>query len=185
MPEGLSSAELTRLDELVINNPDFGMTPLAWLRNFEEAPTAANINGLLERLRGLLKSPGLVLEEEEVHWDKLAEFSWVPSEAALCKVPATLAVIEAIDPRLEELGAGRRYGCGGNVAWIAWPAGEPLSSLERILSEAGTRGLILWAPGISLASPVLNRASGAFEDRIRSVLDSPGTFSSGELERGR
>ncbi len=49
--EGLSSAELARLDELVINNPDFGMTPLAWLRNFEEAPTAANINGLLERLR--------------------------------------------------------------------------------------------------------------------------------------
>jgi len=49
--EGLSSAGLTRLDELVINNPDFGMTPLAWLRNFEEAPTAANINGLLERLR--------------------------------------------------------------------------------------------------------------------------------------
>jgi TnpA family transposase len=49
--EGLSSAELTRLDELVINNRDFGMTPLAWLRNFEEAPTAANINGLLERLR--------------------------------------------------------------------------------------------------------------------------------------
>src|SRR3546814_20238595 len=38
--EGLSSAELTRLDELVINKPDFGMTPLAWLRNFEEAPTA-------------------------------------------------------------------------------------------------------------------------------------------------
>src|SRR3546814_10700061 len=29
----------------------FGMTPLAWLRNFEEAPTTANINGLLERLR--------------------------------------------------------------------------------------------------------------------------------------
>src|SRR3546814_5646366 len=27
------------------------MTPLAWLRNFEEAPTTANINGLLERLR--------------------------------------------------------------------------------------------------------------------------------------
>src|SRR3546814_10006549 len=27
------------------------MTPLAWLRNFEEALTAANINGLLERLR--------------------------------------------------------------------------------------------------------------------------------------
>jgi hypothetical protein len=32
-------------------NASFGMTPLAWLRNFEEAPTATNINGLLERLR--------------------------------------------------------------------------------------------------------------------------------------
>ncbi len=140
------------------------------------------IPGLLERLRGLLKSPGLVLEQEEVHWDKLAEFSWVQSEAALIKAPATLAIIEALDPRLEETGAERRYGCGGNVAWIGWPAGEPLASLERILSEAGTRGLILRAPGISLASPVLNRAPGAFEDRIRSVLDSPGTFSLRELE---
>ena len=139
------------------------------------------ISGLLERLRGLLKSPGLVVEQEEVHWDNQAEFSWVASEDALIKVPATLAIIETIDTRLEELGAERRYGCGGNVAWIGWPAGEPLASLEGILSEAGTRGLILRAPDVSLVSPVLNRAPGAFEDRIRSVLDSPGTFSRREL----
>ena len=49
--DGLSIAALTQIDELVVNNADFGMTPLAWLRNFEEAPTVANINGLLERLR--------------------------------------------------------------------------------------------------------------------------------------
>lgn len=139
------------------------------------------IPGLLERLRGLLKSPGLVLEQEDVHWDSRAEFSWVANEDALIKVPATLAIIETIDTRLEELGAERRYGCGGNVAWIGWPAGEPLASLEGILSEAGTRGLILRAPDVSLVSPVLNRAPGAFEDRIRSVLDSPGTFSRREL----
>ena len=139
------------------------------------------IPGLLERLRGLLKSPGLVVEQEEVHWDNQAEFSWVASEDALIKVPATLAIIETIDTRLEELGAERRYGCGGNVAWIGWPAGEPLASLEGILSEAGTRGLILRAPDVSLVSPVLNRAPGAFEDRIRSVLDSPGTFTRREL----
>jgi hypothetical protein len=35
---------------LLVNNVGFGMTPLAWLRNYEEAPTAANINALLERL---------------------------------------------------------------------------------------------------------------------------------------
>jgi|TARA_B100000378_G_scaffold228702_1_gene193201 TnpA family transposase len=49
--ESLGHAELTRIDDLIVNNSDFGMTPLAWLRNFEEAPTTANINGLLERLR--------------------------------------------------------------------------------------------------------------------------------------
>ena len=141
------------------------------------------IPGLLERLRGLLKSPGLVLEQEDVHWDSRAEFSWVANEDALIKVPATLAIIETMDSRLEEFGAERRYGCGGNVAWISWPAGEPLASLEGILSEAGARGLILRAPDVSLASPVLNRVPGAFEDRIRSVLDSPGTFSRRELVR--
>lgn len=49
--ESLGHAELARIDDLIVNNSDFGMTPLAWLRNFEEAPTTANINGLLERLR--------------------------------------------------------------------------------------------------------------------------------------
>ncbi|EIZ79380.1 hypothetical protein WSK_2039 [Novosphingobium sp. Rr 2-17] len=49
--ESLGHAELTRIDDLIVNNSDFGMTPLAWLRNFEEAPTTTNINGLMERLR--------------------------------------------------------------------------------------------------------------------------------------
>jgi hypothetical protein len=48
---GLSHAELIRIDDLIVNSSDFGMTPLAWLRNFEQAPTTANINGLLKRLR--------------------------------------------------------------------------------------------------------------------------------------
>jgi hypothetical protein len=47
----LGADVLTKLDELVGNSASFGMTPLAWLRNFEETPTATNINGLLERLR--------------------------------------------------------------------------------------------------------------------------------------
>ncbi len=47
---GLGHAELIRIDDLIVNSSDFGMTPLAWLRNFEQAPTTANINGLLKRL---------------------------------------------------------------------------------------------------------------------------------------
>ncbi len=33
--ESLGHAELARIDDLIVNNSDFGMTPLAWLRNFE------------------------------------------------------------------------------------------------------------------------------------------------------
>ncbi len=51
MIEALGPTELARLDDLIVNNADFGMSPLAWLRNFEQAPTAANISELLERLR--------------------------------------------------------------------------------------------------------------------------------------
>lgn len=47
----LAQAQIAHIDNLVVNNVDLGMTPLAWLRNFEDAPTATNINGLLERLR--------------------------------------------------------------------------------------------------------------------------------------
>ena len=42
---------MAHLDDLLVNNSDFGMTPLAWLRAYDEAPNTANINGLLERLR--------------------------------------------------------------------------------------------------------------------------------------
>ena len=49
--ETLDSSEMAHLDDLLVNNSDFGMTPLAWLRAYDEAPNTANINGLLERLR--------------------------------------------------------------------------------------------------------------------------------------
>jgi len=49
--ECVSENELAKIDALIVNNADFGMTPLAWLRGFEETPATANINGLLERLQ--------------------------------------------------------------------------------------------------------------------------------------
>lgn len=49
--EALPMDKLGLIDDLIINNSEMRMTPLAWLRNFEEAPTTANINALLDRLR--------------------------------------------------------------------------------------------------------------------------------------
>ena len=131
----------------------------------------------LERLRSLVDLPCAVVEEDEDRWRAAAEFSWADTEGSLVKVPSTLGVIEALDGRLEELGAARRYGCGGSVAWLVWPPGEPLSDLEELLADSGTSGLILRSPGETVASALLNRSPGPFEKRIRSVLDGPRTFS--------
>jgi len=132
---------------------------------------------LIERLGALLDLPNSLVEGEEDYWRGVGEFSWASSEDGIVKVPTTLSIIEKLEGNLEPLGVARRYGCGGSVAWICWPAGKSFDGLEEILAGAGASGLILRAPGTSLASPFLNRTAGPFEDRIRSVLDAPGTFS--------
>lgn len=138
---------------------------------------ASVLQARLDRLRSLVNFPCTVVEEDEDRWRAAGEFSWAGAGDSLVKAPATLGVIEALDERLEELGAERRYGCGGSVAWLAWPAGESLSDLEELLVESGTSGLILRSPGRTVASVFINRSPGPFEERVRSVLDGPGTFS--------
>lgn len=46
----LDCETLQRLDALLINSTDLGMTPLAWLREMPGSPSARNINALLKRL---------------------------------------------------------------------------------------------------------------------------------------
>ena len=131
----------------------------------------------IQRLRALLDLPCALVDDEEDCWRREGEFSWASRDDSFVKIPATLAVIESLDSRLDELGVVRRYGCGGSVAWVCWPAGESFEKLEELLLSAGTTGLILWRSEDSSAGPLLNRKEGPFEGRIRSVLDGPGTFS--------
>jgi TnpA family transposase len=46
----IDAARAARIDELLINNPVLKRTPIAWLRTWAEAPGAANLIAILERL---------------------------------------------------------------------------------------------------------------------------------------
>jgi glycolate oxidase FAD binding subunit len=130
----------------------------------------------IERLRSLLGLSCEQVKDEEDCWRREGEFAWASREGSLVKAPTTLAMIETLERDLPAA-VSRRYGCGGSVAWICWPATEPLDALVEILSATGGAGLVLWTPEGSTFDPLLNRKDDPFERRIRSVLDGPGTFS--------
>jgi TnpA family transposase len=48
--DALTAEQITALDALLIVNPGIGVTPLAWLRDTGDSPSAKSFGGLLERL---------------------------------------------------------------------------------------------------------------------------------------
>ncbi len=51
LPSGLSPTQLAELDALLVPDPTFEVTPLAWLRNASTAPKPDHVRALLDRLR--------------------------------------------------------------------------------------------------------------------------------------
>ncbi|PZR31084.1 Tn3 family transposase [Caulobacter segnis] len=46
----ISFSQLERIDQLLVNDPDLKKSPLAWLRDIPESPSAASMSGITERL---------------------------------------------------------------------------------------------------------------------------------------
>ena len=46
----VSAEQLVRIDELLVNDPELKMTPLAWLRDIPESPSAAGMAAITERI---------------------------------------------------------------------------------------------------------------------------------------
>jgi glycolate oxidase FAD binding subunit len=129
----------------------------------------------LDRLAQLLGG-GEVLEggNDVLLWQTAREFEWVPSGAALVKVPLTPARIPALEVELEKTSAQRRYSAGGQVAWIAWP--EPITSLHDLLLGQAISGLVIFGPP---GRPLLGapRSDHEFATRVRQALDAHGRFA--------
>jgi glycolate oxidase FAD binding subunit len=87
--------------------------------------------------------------------------------AVLVKVPLTPPEIPEFDRFLAAAGASRRYGAGGQVAWIIWPGDH--ATLSGALRDRGLSGLAIAGPGAELLMGVPRGT--AFRDQVKAALD--------------
>jgi hypothetical protein len=71
----ISSEQLARVDKLLVNDPDLKMTPLAWLRDIPESPSAAGMAAITDRLayvRAIGIDPAVAAAIPERRFDQYA-----------------------------------------------------------------------------------------------------------------
>jgi glycolate oxidase FAD binding subunit len=131
-----------------------------------------HLEGSAERLHGA---------DENDFWRDARDLSWAAAGVALVKVPVTPGSIASLDATLAEHDAARRYGAGGDVAWIAWPG--PLATLNTLLEASRLSGLLIVdraetrAPRADALVGV--RSGEPFLARARQALDPSGRFAAG------
>lgn len=114
--------------------------------------------------------------EEGAYWRGVREFTWLPRDLGLVKVPLIPQQIPAMEQHLAALPMPvmRRYSVGGNVAWLAWPASLPASHLEAVLQSLDQPALALRG---TWAEPRLGkRPGGFFVRRLVDVFDPERKF---------
>ena len=136
-------------------------------------PRVEGLLAILGHDRATVVQPPAALEpaEAEAWWRASRDLAW--ADGPLAKVAVTPSRILALDEALAHAGAARRYGGGGEVAWVAWPG--PWSALDALLAERSLSGVALLGP--APADPMLGvRPDDAFLSRVRQTLDPRGTF---------
>ncbi|MDQ4077728.1 MAG: FAD-binding protein [Chloroflexota bacterium] len=127
----------------------------------------------LDVLRAFLGQGATLDGTEEVgFWRAARELEWVPEGWALVKVPITQKRIPRLEGQLATHDCRRRYGVGGNVAWVAW-SGD-LAELDSFLVQLELPGLVLlgWSERPLLGCSLDN----AFARRVKAALDPAGRF---------
>jgi glycolate oxidase FAD binding subunit len=111
--------------------------------------------------------------DDGARWRDAAELRWAPPGSTIVRAALTARSVTALDTALAAAAAAAtvRYGLGGNVAWIAWPAAAPLADLDGALRALDLTAVAL--TGAPLAGgPLLGAPrGGAFGARVRSALD--------------
>jgi len=163
-----------------------GPIPVSALDLAADGAVSARIGGSAEliearaaRLARALAPAGEHLVDDAAHWDEARRFAWVGPDARLVVVPLASRRLLALDAELDRHGAERRYGLAANVAWIAWPAAQPLSELSGLLAGHALSGVAL--TGAPLGQPLLGESAlgGAFARRLTAALDPAGVFAAG------
>jgi len=127
----------------------------------------------IQRLVGILGNGEAIEGNQEIaYWSEVREFSWLPDNCALIKVPLTPNRVTKIDAFLSARNKKRRYTVGANIAWIGWDG--PIEALDKYLMESGLPGLVvIGSPG----HPRIGyRKNESFAHRIKQALDPSGRW---------
>jgi glycolate oxidase FAD binding subunit len=138
---------------------------------------AETLKSRADRLTRTLDAPATRHDgdQERMLWRDAAELTWLPADAVLVRVGLSIRQVLTLDTALGAIsGAQVRYGIGGTVAWIGWPALVPLGDLDAILRDLALPGMVLFGPP---DRPFLGPATGgAFGARIVKALDPNSRF---------
>jgi glycolate oxidase FAD binding subunit len=130
------------------------------------------------RLGEMVEAPALQHsgEDESSLWREASEASWLPQGDALVYVGLSVRELPGLDGALASVtdDVNVRYGLGGRVAWIGWPATSPMDALDALLHRLGLPGMVLIGPP---DRPWLGpRTGGAFASRITQAIDPDSRF---------
>lgn len=155
-----------------INGLDCGPTAEGWTVWVRLGGLAA---ALEERMVALQAQAGggeiLTGETDAAFWQSAVAFEWLPTDAALVKVPVTPGRMAGLEKALPA-SPSRRYSVGGNLLWLGWD--RPVAELDSLLASHGLSGLLL--RGASDSPWLGKRPGGAFLDRVKNALDPDGKF---------
>jgi glycolate oxidase FAD binding subunit len=130
----------------------------------------------VERITELVALPVEVLldEEEQGVWRAAREFSWMPTEDTLLKIPLLAGQIVSLEAMLSSIGLAstpRRYSVAGNVCWLAWPADRGPADLVAILSKLDSRAMAIRGKPWGVLGSVRD---AEFQKRLAQILDPAG-----------
>ena len=147
----------------------------------------SSLPGRMARLQSMVGEGTLIEDTQEQRlWADVGNFSWVPTDASLVKVPVSPTRLIDLDHHLAAAGASRRYIAGGHLCWVAWSG--PLNELDALLVRASLSGLVVRRSedarnrqgartSGSASSVYLGPRNGlAFAQRIKTGIDPQNRF---------
>ncbi len=110
------------------------------------------------------------------YWSMIAEWSDVEAGERLTRVPLAPSQVTGLDAAMHELRVPRRYSVAGNVAWIRWPAPQPIRTLDETLLHQHLGGTIL--TGTAARCRLGRRPEPELMARLKRAFDPDNRFAS-------
>lgn len=168
----ISSLMLLPVDIVAVElEPDGSL----WIRVAGDELTTSKLVTRIQNHLGVSRAEVLYGKQEQEWWQLASELNWCSDQACLIRVPLTKKDVPALERSSDRLGAGRRYSSAANAAWISLAEVGQLEPLDKLLAEAGLKGLVLRGGG----SPLIGRDDTAlFARRIQQAMDPENRFVS-------